>query len=425
LKSNPQLQWREQRIQQQDELNAACERLERERNLKQAHEVRRLVREIREAGPGDPEGLKRVADANATLRRILSADELNKLLDHDSAFTEGREPVVPDQGGIGKKQHNSSSSKTLEHALQCWTKTREALKQYGHRVVRAGRKLASQTRFAALAAAFFTVMAASIWQLVRHGHSTSPAGIERVSIQVQTAPADCAIKVNGVNHGPDFSLPRGQSETVEVSRAGYQTQTVKIHNSGTQNVILTPRPVRVSISVRVKNGHIELDGREVAQINQGSVSGFDVPTDGRRHVIAVLAGVYPRMRLEFQANPGEKPMLVPSASLEDLNDLIVVAGMGNAARIYAGVQIERSAIGGQSAQFGSSGLDFLPISDQNNTLTYVYQGQPGALSLSDFDSPTLLVHWLAAGTEIAIDSNVSGATDASGTTADFNEGFAK
>jgi hypothetical protein len=45
-------------------------------------------------------------------------------------------------------------------------------------------------------------------------------------------------------------------------------------------------------------------------------------------------------------------------------------------------------------------------------------------SLSDFDSSTRLIHSLAAGTEIAINFDVSVATDVSGVTADFNEGVA-
>jgi serine/threonine-protein kinase len=425
LKANPELQLQ---IQRQEWLNAACDRLEHDRDFRQAQEVHRVAQAWSAENPSDPDSLKCIARADDTLHKVLSPEDLKKLHNPDTALQESKPgqnyrsvSAQVDQVGSRRLFPRKADTQQVPSPAakpEWWIRARNEAADVWRRTTSSVRTMDVRSRRIALGIAGGLVVVVFTLFVLKAVHDRQPilktktelTSTPDTHVHVVPTPPDSVLKIDGAIHGADFNFPHGKTQMVEVSRPGYQSQTIKVgEKPGDLPVSLIPWPVRLSVTTAVNSGYLELDGNDAGQINNGSID-VDVPADGGKHRIAVVAGSQRFMELEFQSNPGERPTLTPIQNPALIKEMLIASGMGPTATIYAGPMVKNAEFGGREVNPDISGFDVTQISDQNSELTYTYRGQYGSLTLSATEWPSLVVRSLGAGAEILITSNVDTAT---------------
>jgi serine/threonine protein kinase len=424
LRTKPELQLHEEVLDRRDQLKAAQVRLEREPDLKRAKEVQKLARDLSARDPNDAVSLKAIADADASLKQLLSPDDFKTLISSDSDFQ-----VTNDGNGSGKlgldpKPEDAATvldprrpdepappviakwwAQVQVRSVQAWRNSSAAVRAID---LKTWRIVFASAGGAVIAVA---AVAVTLYWASHLKHQIIPPPPLDTKVHLDLNPADSNITVDGQPHGSDFSLPPGKTQIIEVSRLGYQKKTLRIgETAGNQSVIIEPLPVHLSIATSLDGGYLELDGQDAGELTDVAVDGVEVPSDRNKHRIAVVVGAQRFMELEFQASPGQQPTLTQIENPASIKDVLIVASLGPNASIYAGDQVKNPEIGGQAVTLGTSAYEITQISDHNNVLTYKYRGQSGALPLTITDWPTLLVRSLSAAAAIVITCNVETAT---------------
>ncbi len=241
-------------------------------------------------------------------------------------------------------------------------------------------------------------------------HRPTIAAPDVVAVHLSATPADSVFKSAGVAHaGGDFTVPVNGSLSVEVSHIGYQARTVKVTPAPAHvTIVLDPLPVRITLATSEKDGEVEIDGKPAGVLVDGSIDGIDVPADGATHTLVLVVDRRRTLAVEFQANPGHRPVLMrfkPSPK-----DMLLVASMGSSATVYGGAELKDAAIGGNPFTFSKSGVDVSLTADPQEELTYNYGGETGSLTLSSSDWPAIALRSIGAPAELLITSNVDTAT---------------
>jgi hypothetical protein len=173
-------------------------------------------------------------------------------------------------------------------------------------------------------------------------------------------------------------------------------------------IVLDPLPVRITLATSEKDGEVEIDGKPAGVLVDGSLDGIDVPADGAKHTLVLIVNRRHILAVEFQANPGQRPVLTrfkPSPK-----DMLLVASMGSSATIYGGAELKDAAIGGNPFTLSNSGEDVLLTDAPQRELTYSYGGETGTLTLNPSDWPSIALRSIGAPAELLITSNVDTAT---------------
>ena len=398
LKESRELQIKKEREKRLAELEFERARLEREPASDRARELLRRSREAKQKAPDDPETIRIVSAAEATIRHAARTEDLDSLL--------GRTDSVP--------VRERAVADDLEPTRLEPKQKKVAEKKAAGAVLPQRRGLV-----AAGIALLLLLIAGATWLVWSFSHSTTkttsisvapPQGPAPAAakVHVSATPADSTILVDGAAvSGGEINVLAGRTVKVDVSRAGYKSATLTLDGKATpQAITLLPLPARVTISTDEKSGGIELDGTRVAELSDGVAEGLEVPADGKPHTLAVVAGAKRPMSVRLATDAGSKPRLEPIKS----EDFVGIASFGPQATIYGGQQLGKAQINGATIRFSDKGTDLPALDSGANELTFMVGNDKSSLSVPMTDGPAVSLHALGAQATLLITSNVSGAT---------------
>jgi hypothetical protein len=190
--------------------------------------------------------------------------------------------------------------------------------------------------------------------------------------------------------------------TVEVARLGYKTKPVEIRQDSDGNIVLEPEPVHLSIQTSEKTGAVQLDGNKIADLTDGNMDEYLLSADGNTHQLSVTARGKQLFAIQIHATPGS----VPQVDTFDVNGMLLVTALGNAAKLYAGSQLKSVQLGNQKITTSPSGVD-LTFEGQENELTFGDAKNQGSVPLASSNAPTLAVYSPNMGGQVEITTNVA------------------
>ena len=148
-----------------------------------------------------------------------------------------------------------------------------------------------------------------------------------VEVRVTTVPADAQVEVAGVaQHGKTLRLKQHQTYAVTVSRTGFKAVTLQglwPTKSG-WNFTLQPEPLHIHVFTAEASGKVLLDGRKIADLEQGELSDFEFPSDGARHMLSASNQTNELFRVAFQSTAGSRATVEPLTT----KDLVVTSSLG-------------------------------------------------------------------------------------------------
>jgi serine/threonine protein kinase len=422
LKESKELQLHQERLKRLEDLGVARQRLERDPDSEKARNVLKLSQDLSAQDPDDPDAMRGVAEAEQTVKRVMNTDDLSYLLRaptdvsrkavHSDSVGPATGPGAAEEDdatkiyerkppkGAARKAARSSPQRT-----KAWISTVQTKLGNLSQTSAKTRKIS----FFALGTVALIVAAFFVFHHRSATNSHEPVKVAAdTKVHLSATPADSSFKIDGVQtNEANISVPAGKTVTVEVSRLGYTTARIQLDGKVVeQRIALEPQSVRITVATVEKSGDVQLDGNNVGTLVDGFIDGLNVPSDGKSHTLVLTVKGRRVANLEFQANPGERPLLAPIAS----KDMVVVSSLGTTATIYGGEQLKNAKIGGAQVSLANAGTDLPPVSDQHNELTIQVGSSSDTLTLAATEWPSLTLRSLGAGSAIFISSNVGYAT---------------
>jgi serine/threonine protein kinase len=234
-----------------------------------------------------------------------------------------------------------------------------------------------------------------------HKNGAVPAEV-RQYVQIRPDPADSTITSDGK---PLTGGAAAAGATVEVAHLGYRTKRALVQQESDGKIVLEPEPVHVSIQTSAKSGTVELDGRKISDLSQGSLDEFSLTPDGNSHKLTVIGQGKQLFAVDFQAVPGSRPQVTVLAA----NDLLVVTSLGDRATVYGGNLPKSVQIGDQNIAVLPSGTDF-NLSEQNREISFGEGNERRSLVIDASNAPALVAHSLTTEGQLTLTTNVEGAT---------------
>jgi len=251
--------------------------------------------------------------------------------------------------------------------------------------------------------------AAIIFTYIRGRQKPQPVetATAKMSVKIQTTPADSTVTVNGEAHSGSADLDPNASYDVVVSRAGYKTvHEAAKHPEAQWSFTLDPEPVHLHLSTAEKSGSIFVDNIEKGSLSEG-MPDMEIPADGADHAVALRNGAREILSFSFAAKPGETPRV----SAPKPADLIIVSSLGSETSVYSGSPSLRANLNGQEPQpIPAEGLKLTGVSATNHELVFSNKDLPKIL-IDAGNAPVLYVG-LNADTNVAylaLQSNVPSA----------------
>jgi len=389
--------------------------LEQNPNLEGLRDVLQHSIAIKAKYPDDAEIGQTVADIELKVKHAAKVDDLSELLRMETALsgTDGR--VV---GGKG----NSSKAVLIEEKkgpILVGEKTRvfeipeprRREKKKGFAFVEAKVKAAELWRQGLLSlgparkllsarllllSAAFVLVAAIGYVVLRRVPGTPPPAKE--AIVITTDPADSVVTSDGKAILDGKALA---GTVIDVSHLGYKSKQIQLRQESDGKVTLVPEAVRLSIHTPEAQGSVELDGKRVADLIEGALDDYALPTDGASHKLTVAAQGRNIFAIAMQAAPAAQPKIT---TLEG-EDLFVVTSLGNQATWYGDSQIKNPRIGDRRVALSPSGAG-LTLSEQNHQLYFGQSKDEGSFAVEISNAPALAIQSLKAEGQVFIAANV-------------------
>jgi serine/threonine protein kinase len=389
---------------------------------------------IRAKHPDDPEIEQTVAEIELAIKRVAKVDDLSQLLSMETVLTgtDGRPGVVSKPGPVpprgaerkGPKLVDKSAEKTKlfptqdrkrkESALQPFLRKVETLFhevgtffQEGERRALAFARPAgkwSEIRLGAVGG-IIVLIAVVGYRILNPGSGQEKKIIKPAATQyvhIIPDPPDSAVTSGGK---PLADGAAAVGATVEVAHPGYKTRQVQVQQESDGKVALEPEPLHLSIQTSAKSGTVELDGRKIGDLSDGSMDEYSLPPDGGSHKLSVVGQGRRLFTVEFQSVAGSRPQV----TLLDTKDAFVVTSLGNSAKVYGGTLLKSVRFGDQNVAVSPSGTD-LTLSAQSGEIKYGQGDEQGSLVIDISNAPALAVHSLTTAGQLTITANVDSAT---------------
>jgi hypothetical protein len=389
--------------------------LEQNPNLESLRDVLQHSIAIKAKYPDDAEIGETVADIELKVRHAAKVDDLSELLRMETALTgtDGRAiggkvnlnkaALIEEKKGpvlVGektkvfeiperKRQEKKRSSAFLaakRKASEFWCQSLQLLQP---------AKEFLSTRLLLVSAAF--VLVAGIGYVVLRRIPRPPVPTER-AIQITTEPADSTVTREGKTISDGMAVA---GSVIEVSHLGYRSKQVQLQQESDGKVVLVPEPVRLSIHTSESLGKVELDGQKVADLTEGALDDYALPSDGASHWVTVTARGRTIFSVEMQVAPAAQPKIT---NLEG-EDLFAVTSLGSQATWYGDDQIKNPRIGEQIVALSTSGAP-LSLSEQNHQLYFGQGKDEGSFAVEISNAPTLAIQSLSAEGQVFITANV-------------------
>jgi serine/threonine protein kinase len=258
---------------------------------------------------------------------------------------------------------------------------------------------------AALAVAGYVIIR-RVWPLRTQTQTQTQAPKPATSVHIVTVPANAAIKADSKPlPSGNVVIPGGGAVTLEISRLGYKSKTIRLTQAPQEPIRLEPEPLRLSIQTAVENGVVELDNKRIGELTNGSLDMYEVPADANEHALRVTSGNR-KLLITFRAIPGSIPLV---ASLT-APDYFAFASLGEKAALFGSQSLKNVRLGDNPiADIKLSGTDLPPLTDQIHELTYGSTGEQGSISVGISPVPVLLIHSISPLQQFVITSNVESA----------------
>jgi serine/threonine protein kinase len=266
-------------------------------------------------------------------------------------------------------------------------------------------------KYVAIAVAAAVVLAAMSYLLIR-GHKKAPreVPVAHIEIRITTSPPDASVTSDSTPvPNRTVSVIPGKSVAIEVARLGYKTKRVEVRQAGDGDIVLDPEPLHLSIQTAEKSGTVELDDHKIADLSDGNLDEYDLPTDGNEHVLIVRTRGKSLFTVELKATPGSLPNVNdPNVNNFSASGLFVITSLGNSAKVYAGDFLKNVQLGEKNVAVSSSGTE-LSIGEGTSELKFGETGNEGSVTIEMSNAPTLAVHSISVEGQILVTSNVEGA----------------
>jgi tetratricopeptide (TPR) repeat protein len=389
---------------------------------------------IRAKHPDDPEIEQTVAEIELAIKRVANVEDLSQLLRMETVLTgtDGRHGVVSKPGAVpprveerkGPKLVDKSADKTKLFPTQD-RKRKESTFQVVLREVEAflhkagafsrdleRRTLAfarpagqwSEIRLGAVGGAI--VLIAVVGYLIVRSQSTQekpPVNpVQRQYVHISPNPAGSTVTVDGK---PITDGEVSAGATVEVAHPGYKTRRVQVQQEADGKVVLDPEPLHLSIQTSAKSGTVELDGKKIGDLSDGSMDESSLVPDGGSHKLSVVGTGRRLFTVEFQAAAGSRPQVTAL----DANDLFVVTSLGNSAKVYGGKLLKSVRFGDRDVAVSPSGTDF-DLSEQNHEIKFGQGNDQGSVAIDLSNAPALAAYSVTAAGQFMITANAQKAT---------------
>ena len=144
-------------------------------------------------------------------------------------------------------------------------------------------------------------------------------------------------------------------------------------------------------------GSVELDGKRVADLTEGALDDYALPTDGASHKLTVSAHGRSIFSIEMQVAPAAQPKITSLVG----EDSFIVTSLGNQATWYGDTQIKNPRIGDQRIALSPSGAA-LTLSEQNHQLYFGQSKDEGSFAVEISNVPALVIQSLNAEGQVFI-----------------------
>ena len=335
---------------------------------------------IRAKHPDDPEIGKGVAEIELAIKHLTGSDDLTELLHNDEA-QKGKTKLFSQLEAGGNGGQAAAEQPEIQPLASKPGKSRD---------------LHPWSLAAVTAAVIVVVLIAAIGLYVQHQRHTRPpveVQLPKSSIAIKVTPPDSRVISDG-NPVTTQRLPAGT--VVEVSRLGYQTKQVRLQQLSDGNIALEPEPARLSIQTSEKDGQVELDGRFVAELSNGSLDNYILKPDDKDHLLSVVNGGRRLFTLGFHVPPGS----APTVTTLNGNNLFVITSLGTGVKLYGPHSGPAFRFGEQNIASDPSGMN-LDVTETDREIKF---GQ-GSLLLEILNAPVLLVHSLTGEARLIITTN--------------------
>lgn len=199
------------------------------------------------------------------------------------------------------------------------------------------------------------------------------AASTKISVQIQTTPADAVVTVDGAARSGTIELDSAKAYDVSVARPGYRALRQNIRPAAEWKFHLEPEPVRLRVSTAEKTGKVFIDGKEMGELREGALPDLEIPPDAADHVFSLKNGASEILSFHFKAEPAEYPRV----SSVQPRDLIVVSSLGTEALVYSGSRTLRANLSGQEPQsIPEDGLKLTGLSMTNHELAFSVKDIP-------------------------------------------------
>ena len=266
--------------------------------------------------------------------------------------------------------------------------------------------LAGPSKYIVGAAAVVVLVVVSYLAFGGHKKTKGSVSAAAIEVDIVTTPPDASITHDSVPL-PDrtVSITPGASVAVDVARLGYKTKRVEVREAADGNIVLEPEPLHLSIQAPEKTGTVELDGRKISDLSDGSADDSELLPDGNRHKLSVMVRGKPLFTLELQATPGSPPQVTAF----DVNGLFLITSLGSNARVYAGNFLKNVRLGDQNIAVSPAGAD-LSLREDSSEIKFGEGNEQGSLTIERSNAPTLAIHSIDMDGQVLVTSNVDGAT---------------
>ncbi|MEB2361550.1 MAG: protein kinase [Bryobacterales bacterium] len=255
--------------------------------------------------------------------------------------------------------------------------------------------------------AALTVAVAGRWP--RLGSSIPAAGQHSVILESNIKGTRYFIDGRAVESLP-VNLPAG-THRVEAAAEGYRTasESIRLEPGGPSpyqiRFDLQPEPLNLRLFSDLKTARVSFDDQPAGELQEGSFV-----TDGvsySAHTFRLHEGSGELLTVQFQARPGELPLLSAPVSVRN-TQAVVVTQLGSRARIYATQPLQVGRTTGSLQTVPGDGLELTGLSSSTNTILLTDGKDSRQISVEMSNAPLVSV-WLTSDRNIGtviVESNV-------------------